>query len=324
MIPSGVLLPGSANVLFDAQGTRLADGSVVQVEVLAKSAGKNASGAVALIRVAGRVIEVSDAAGFSPGDVFTARVQAGTGALILKPVSDSGFGPGGESVCVRLGIPETPANVQVVSLMTLAGVALDPAVVVSVVRAAENAAACRVFLKTRRAGEDAIRSFSHSRSRNGKLDKNLLFASWLLQDASVEADPELLEKVVRGLEGGTEFSSLFAYLNHSRGADKHWIVVPFERGTGDSAIRGSVRILVDLVNTCTVRTEVWCEADNRVWEFYFTGSEYSFSSVPEFSSVTFERLRVYLEKLLSSFGVENVFCYRPEAQVSAGSVDIQR
>lgn len=315
MTPLHVSSLRSVSIHGNAQSLQLKDGAIVRVEVLAAGSAPSGKNHSALIRIGGHIIEAASAAGCRPGEVFTALVHRSARSLLLTPVLDEQSND--QSICAKLSLPETPELKQVIEYMTQSSVKLDPAVVLKVSADAQRAVEQRDNLRDRRA------KVSLGPSSPSPRMKNVLFASWLLHDASIEAEPELIEYIVQGLEGYTGHAELIAYLNHSKGAARHWLIIPYARSVQNEEMKGSIRILIDLDTGKALRTELWCEFGGRIWEFYLESGEFSYLSVPGFSPVTFTKFGVYLQELLKSSGLEAVFRTDQEADSSTASIDVR-
>ncbi|HNY17777.1 MAG TPA: hypothetical protein PKL75_10010 [Treponemataceae bacterium] len=278
----------------------LLDGETVRVEVL----GGSSPGRVR-IRLAGSVVSASDIRGVSPGDVFRARVRLTSGAVLLTPLTDDPpVAPRDDSPFLRLGLPETPINAQIIAFFRSINARLDPALVRGIA-----SLAARFPGREARAAEAAAILAERGIEPDEESVARLLSC---MEGASALADGEGSDGKGSGDSAGEngersgKSRRFLSFINAKKGSDLHWVVVPFAVTLAERACRGSVRFLLDLAQGTVTQTRVTCLDGKRTWDFELSGASCAFGAVPGFDGVHSERIRVYLLKALERAGIRAV------------------
>lgn len=325
------------------RGPDIRDGAVVQVEVL----GKNSAG-VFSVRVAGKTRSALSGAGFTPGDVFPARVRVSSGTIFLTPLpAPAGNHPA--NLFSRLGIEETPLSAFLVRFFSGIGARLEPRVISALMRRAERypgrefaAAEAAAILAERgiesdgealdrlvdcisgpggfegsepagdgRSGDSPNAGEGEAGSGHGTSERNA---------GNGHGTPERDDgdqagaagKVRRGVPGRPEVQNgIAAFVNHKKGHPLHWIVIPFSRGEGAKASSGSVRLLLDLERHTVTAARIGCALGGRRWEFEIQGNTLFFSSDPPFDPVKMQEFVVYLKGMLVGTGITEAVARSP-------------
>lgn len=258
----------------------VAPGSAVRVEILG-----TAKGGGNLVRIAGQTFTASGVSRFAAGQTFTARIRFSSGTVYLHQLSSPGeSAPGG--ALPRLDVGETRTASFLVSFFQKMNARLDERTINPLVRLAS-----RFPLKEQRAAE----------------------AGAILSERGIEADFASVERMVRCIEGTTDASDrdFLSFVNHKKGQDRHWIVIPFSRTAGGQRLAGSVRFLVDTASSRHLETRITCFEGNRCWDFELGKDVCNFTADPAFKPVNFEKFVVYLRGILGKSGIEKVCSYLP-------------
>jgi len=96
------------------------------------------------------------------------------------------------------------------------------------------------------------------------------------------------------------------FVNHKKGRDLHWIIIPFRKVFSGVTCTGSVRFLLDTQKNETVETRVTFIESMHNWEFSINKGVCSFTSEPGFTPVVFDKFVVYLMGLLEKTGITDV------------------
>lgn len=273
----------------------VASGSIVRVEIL----GKAPDGAT-LVRIAGKVFTAAGIGRMQSGDTLSARVQFTGNTVFLHPLTapEAALTP---DVFTRLGIAENPVAVTLITFFQKINARLDGKLINQLARTA-----ARFPGKEGRAAEAAA----------------------ILAERGIEPTDEAVGDVLDFLEGrrgyGTGDSDgkqssggkpsdrdYVAFINHKKGHDRHWIIIPFSRTLSGSVCAGSVRFLIDTAGSQPVETRVTCSLKERIWEFEVIDGLCSFSSTPPFDAIIFEKFIVYLKESLVKSGISGVSWHTP-------------
>lgn len=316
--------------------TPLADGSTVDVEILARS-----SDGTLRVRVAGKTLVASssnglDAAGYLPGDSFQARVRLSSNAVFLDPLRN----PAAEraNILSRLSLPDTPEAAFLVRFLARSLFKLDTPLCRSIL-----AVSARFPGRERRAVEAAAILASHGIGIDDDTVAGLMDAiegGAAGGDASGgdargeagESDGADDANYADDANGDTDdtddneadgaarrrIGEFIAFINHKKAHERHWIVIPFSRELAGARARGSVRCLIDLVSARCLETLVTVHDGERVWDFDFAGVRCEFRANPPFPSVKSGEFAVYLRGILESAGYTEAYPSESSGDFSRG------
>ncbi len=283
----------------------LADGATVDVEVLAR-----ASDGAIRVRVGGKILVAASSGLFEPGDAFQARVRLARDAVFLDPAK--GPAAARSSVLARLSLPDTGDAAFLVRFFARSLLKLD-----SVQCRALLSVSSRFPGRERRAVEAAAILESHGLRSDDETVS-------MLMDA-IEGRPFPGETDGDGSRGGKRegkdaepdagdgakrrLRDFVAFVNHKKGHERHWIVIPFTREIAGATVQGSVRCMIDLATSRCLETLVTVNDGERVWDFDLFGVRCDFRANPPFAPVKNGEIAVYLRGILEMVGYTDV-CYQ--------------
>ena len=270
----------------------LPEGATLDVEVVSRS-----SDGTLRVRVAGRILTAAALGAFEPGDAFAATVRRSRGEVFLDPVRNPASARAG--FLARLGLPDTPAASSLVLFFERSLYKLDTALCRSLL-----ALASRFPGREKRAAEAAALLETHGLRADEESVALLMDA---IEGPGPRGDTDARDTDDDGAQRRTR--EFLAFLNHKKGHERHWIVVPFTRDVGGRAVRGSLRCMIDLATSRCVETILTINDEGRVWDFNLTGARCEFRANPPFSPVKNGEIAVYLRNILASAGYTEVRAY---------------
>lgn len=276
-----------------ALSSLIKSGSVVRADILGPAAGGGT-----LVRVAGQTITASNISKYAPGDSLDVRVRFDGNTVFLHPVSAPSQNLSANSF-TRLGVSETDVVSCLIAFFQKINARLEGRAINSLVRLAS-----RFPGKERRAAEAAA----------------------ILLERGIEPDFGTVEKFVSCIEGKAGYFSgekpdaetqnsdrdFLAFINHKKGQDRHWIVIPFRKIFSGQTCSGSVRFLLDSITGKHIETCITFVESLHCWDFTIAGTECSFTADPPFRSVIFDRFVVYLKDILEKSEIFGISYYFPD------------
>lgn len=295
----------------------LPEGATLDVKVMARS-----SDGTLRVRVAGKSLSAASVGPFEPGDAFAAKVRYSRGEVFLDPVKNPASVRAG--VLARLSLPDTPTAAYLVRFFERSLYKLDAALCRSLL-----SLAARFPGRERRAVEAAAILETHGLLADEERVARLMDAIAGTQDAD-EPDPDGSRdsdssRDSRGSHGshggspddtrdrdsdGTErmrIRDYVAFINHKKGHERHWIVVPFSRELGGRVVSGSIRCMIDLASGRCLETLMTANDGEREWDFDLSGSKCEFRANPPFTPVKNGEFALYLRDILASTGYTEVY-----------------
>lgn len=242
----------------------------------------------ARVRIGERTFVAAGLQRLVEGDSFDARISVVDDAVFVTPERERIDG-GGADVFRSLGLPETPVSAFVVSFFRTIGRRLDPASLRSVLKSAAR--------------------FPHKELRAAE-------AAAILVERGISPDDATVERMLRVMDGaGSDAGNdedcehdrdFCAFVNHKKGQDLHWIVIPFRNDIAGTPCAGSIRFLLDTTRNRSVECRISVRAGSHDWDFSLTDAECTYAVNPEFPSVVFGQLVVYLRRCLEDAGITSV------------------
>ncbi len=119
-------------------------------------------------------------------------------------------------------------------------------------------------------------------------EKEAAEAFLFLSDRGIEGTEELISLLLRYAHSGTVLNKkeeeILSYINHKKGANRHWVILPFSdlnnpahTASKTCSLEGVVKILI---NTELKKTEkLVIECDTAVKKYFFVLQLYSFSNI---------------------------------------------
>jgi len=295
----------SATIAFTARSAmelsrELKPGSIVRVIVLSAS-----PDGTLRVRIGDRTYNAAGMRDMHPGESFDVRIRYSDNAVILTPVSST-LTPIRPDFFSSLGISETPVSVYLVSFFRQINAQILPETLRSIMKVAS-----RFPGKELRAAEAAA----------------------ILAERGIKIEDDTVARLIRIIEDGygsagfgdsgfaasgdesgnpgdaqdDELARDFcAFVNHKKGHDMHWIVIPFRKDFSGVNCTGSVRFLLDAQKNETVETRVTFVESMHTWEFSINNGVCSFTAEPLFTPVIFDKFVVYLMGLLEKTGITDV------------------
>jgi hypothetical protein len=213
------------------------------------------------------------------------------GTVFLQPTTTESSPTAGAAS--RLGLPDTPVTATLIGFFTAISARLEPRTLANLSRLAG-----RFPGKECRAAE----------------------ASAILAERGIEPDDDTVGALLSCMEGslstsrndggdsaGSAFSrDLAAFVNHKKGQDLHWVIIPFTRGEGVFAYAGSVRLLLDTVRRTVSEVRIVASAGAHRWEFVLSGKSCVFSAEPPFDAVKMAKMSVYLKQVFEEAGCTGI------------------
>ena len=279
------------------------------------------------------------AAGYEAGDTFRARVRLSTGAVFLVPLKL----PASEraDVLSRLSLPDTPEAAFLVRFFARSLYKLDTALCRSLL-----AVSTRFPGRERRAVEAAAILESHGIRADDDVISRLMDAiegapsagrtdpdgsGGHARDDADRASPgkrastgedDVRDDAADGKGDGDDDDAdgdgangaakgrvrdFVAFINHKKGHDRHWIVIPFSRELAHGRVRGSLRFMIDLASGRCLETLMTVQDGERLWDFDLFGERCEFRTNPPFSPVKNGEIAVYLRGILESMGYTETY-----------------
>ncbi len=277
-------------------------GSIVRVEILGKAAGGGT-----LVRIAGETFTASGVARFAQGETVNVRVSFSGNTVFLHPVGSpqSTVPP---DVFARLGVNQGGTAAFLVSFFQKINARLDG---------------------------NAINALSKLSSRFPLKEGRAAEAAAILSERGIEPSYEAVSRLVSAMEGktgdgegGSEGNAeryFLSFINHKKGQELHWIIIPFNRVFADQQCSGSIRFLLDTAAGVHRETRITFLEGDRCWEFEVEGNICRFTAEPSFKSVNFDKFVVYLKSLLSAAGIADVSWHAGEDRGASliQSVDLE-
>jgi hypothetical protein len=291
----------SATIAFTARSAMelsrdLKPGSIVRVTVLSV-----ASDGTLRVRIGERTYSAARMRDMRPGESFDVRIRYSDNAVILTPVSSSPAEIRPDFFS-SLGIPETPVSVYLVSFFRQINAKLS---------------------------SETLRAIMKVASRFPGKELRAAEAAAILAERGIKIDDETVDRMVHIIEDGygsapdgdnradenaTDSDAsddgrtrdFCAFVNHKKGNELHWIVIPFRKVFSGQSCTGSVRFLLDTHKKETVETRVTFIESAHSWEFSINKGICSFTAEPGFTSVIFDKFVVYLMGLLEKTGITDV------------------
>lgn len=264
------------------------DGSVVSIEII----GKEPSGGTQ-VRIAGKIITAQGIPGLNPGDILKVRVSFSGTTIFLHPLNFkkettiSNFSG-------RLGLPETEVSEYLISFFQNIHARLDQRFLNPLIR-----------LTARFPGKE----------------KHAAEAAAILSERGIEPSFESVSHLLDAIEGrsNTESSDengfserdFLSFINHKKGQERHWIIIPFKRVIEGCACSGSIRFLIDTRNLSHIETRITYIENAHTWDFSISDGVCQFTANPPFKSVIFEKFVIYLKDILLKSGITGVTYYLP-------------
>ncbi len=237
-----------------------------------------------------------------PGDVFAAQLRHSGSTLYLDPVPASPEASNA-SVFARLDLSETPVSAFLVNFFRVSGYRLDPVVLKHCMR-----------LASRFPGREARVAEAAARFEMSGIEPS-------------EALLSLYADAIEGKAGAEEGRQrdILSFLNHKKGGECHWIVIPFKRTCGSRVLRGSVRFLFDTAGMTFREALITVDDQERLWDFTLDPNSCVFGANPPLPPSKFRQLIVYLGQQLSSYGIRTVEGGSPETDSRGGfpAVDLE-
>ena len=274
----------SATIAFTARSAmelsrELKPGSIVRVNVLSASADGTLR-----VRIGDRTYNAAGMRDMRPGESFDVRIRYSDNAVILTPVSSLTYEIRPDFFS-SLGVPETPVSVYLVSFFRQINAQLLPETLRAIMKVA-----ARFPGKELRAAEAAA----------------------ILAERGIKIEDDTVAHMIHIIEDGygatgfgdadgsgtggsdepdDEFARDFcAFVNHKKGQNLHWIVIPFRKIFSGITCTGSVRFLLDTEKNETVEARVTFIESVHMWDFTITDGKCSFTSKPGFTSVVLTNL----------------------------------
>lgn len=281
----------SGQTIFTFRGTQgllrsVTPGSLVRVEILG-----NGSKGATFIRLAGQIFSANNIPGYAKGDIFQAKVSFSGNNVLLHPVSAQSANLPAEFLS-RLGIENAEIATCLVSFFQKINARIDGRHINSLIKTAS-----RFPGKEERAAE----------------------ASAILAERGIEPLYETVTHLIKCIEGktgngdgdgnGDTEQDFLAFINHKKGQDRHWIVVPFSKMLSGVSCSGSVRFLVDIATGKPIETRLTCFEGIHCWEFTLSGNKCVFTSDPAFKPVNFEKFVLYLKSIFLKSGITEISSY---------------
>lgn len=269
---------------------RIQDDGIVSVRVI----GVTADGSLRL-KLNGQAFVAASRGSWQPGDVFSACLRRSGSTLYLDPVPSSGASFAAD-VFARLEIPETPVSAFLVDFFRSSGYRLDPA---------------------------AMKNCMRMASRFPGREKRIAEAAARLEMGGIEPTEALVSLCADALEGTIEPDDgrqrdILSFLNHKKGHECHWVVIPFRRVCGTRVLKGSVRFLLDTAAGIFKEALITVNDQERMWDFRLDSNSCVFGVNPSLPPSKFEQLIVYLTRQLSPYGIQAVEGGVPNARSRGG------
>jgi len=289
----------SATIAFTARSAmelsrELKPGTIVRVTVLSSS-----PDGTLRVRIGERTYNAAGMRDMRSGESFDVRIHYSDNTVILTPVSST-LTPIRPDFFSSLGVPETPVAVYLVSFFRQINAQLLPETLRSIMKVAS-----RFPGKEMRAAEAAA----------------------ILAERGIKIEDDTVAKMIRTIEDGygsggygnpesgnpeagntddDRSRDFCAFVNHKKGHDMHWIIIPFRKDFSGVPCTGSVRFLLDTQKNETIETRVTFIESMHNWEFSINNGVCSFTAEPLFTPVIFDKFVVYLMGLLEKTGITDI------------------
>lgn len=282
------LLSGSASSssLFSFRS-----GETVSAEVI----GSEVSGKL-LLKIAGHTIAAKGMKHFQLGDIFQAKVLITGSKIFLQPLLNSleTF----PSLLTQLGLPTTPLNDFLVQFLQGLQVRLVP---------------------------EKIKFFTRISSKFLGKEKEAATAAVILEERGLELSEKNILIFISAIEGRLleENRDFIAYVNRKKGADRHWIVLPFEKRIANTDCNGSVCFLLELSSSKTIETTITIITEKQRWYFSLKADKCLCNTIPLIKPILTDKIVVYLKEILADFNIEDVIFQSLAAEFKSEGVDVQ-
>lgn len=284
------------SLFFNTKGSapRFEQGSIVRVEILSRLPSKNQSYHYFFTaRVQSTVIHVKSSQNLDIGQVFNAKVIIKNNEIGFQPLKE--INSGSQSIFSQLEIPETPFTQHALHLYTQSTLQLNPHSILNLVILAKSILSTDPHIHER-TSDGTFKNLSVK-------EKNALFAAFLLQQKTTNFSEDAIQAVMNALEGKKNKESILNLLNQIKTTEKHWFIVPYEKIVDGIAIKGSVRVLINLTKNEMIKTEVYASTEKQDWLFEI---EDKLCEVQVYKQIplNFEKLILYLKDSLANFGID--------------------